>query len=205
MPKVLERIEACRIDRENSPDAGRRKLAETPMLFREINNPDSYVVVPKVSSERRKYIPIGFLSKQTIASDLLFIIPNATLWHFGIITSNVHNAWNRTVCGRLKSDYRYSKDIVYNNFPWPDANEEQQRQIAELAQGVLNARERYPDSSLADLYDPLTMPPELNKAHKALDRAVIKLYGGEHWKSESDIVADLMQRYQALIETESVK
>jgi hypothetical protein len=107
-------------------------------------------------------------------------------------------AWVRTICGRIKSDYRYSKDVVYNNFPWPTVTEEQQRQISELAQNILNARELYPNASLADLYDPLTMPPELTKAHKALDHAVIKLYGGEHWKSEADCVADLMQRYKQL-------
>ena len=199
MPEVLKRINACKSDRENSPDEGRRKLANTPMLFREKNNPDTFIVIPKVSSERRNYIPIDFLSSATIASDLLFIIPNATLYHFGILTSSVHMVWTRAVCGRLKSDYRYSKDIVYNNFVWADTTEEQQTAIEKLAQGILDTRLLYPESSLADLYDPLTMPPELTKAHKALDTAVMKLYGFDNKATEADIVKGLMERYKKLV------
>ncbi|MDR0528593.1 MAG: N-6 DNA methylase [Zoogloeaceae bacterium] len=200
MPEVMKRIAACRKDREESPDEGRRKLAQTPTLFRETNNPDKFIVIPKVSSEKRKYVPIDFLTSKTIASDLLFIIPSATLYHFGILTSNVHNAWMRAVCGRLKSDYRYSKDIVYNNFVWADKTDKQKEEIEKLAQAVLDARAMFPDSSLADLYDPLTMPQELIKAHAALDRAVMKLYGYSPKTTEAQIVADLMKRYQALTE-----
>jgi hypothetical protein len=163
--------------------------------------PDSnYIVIPEVSSERRKYIPLGFMTPDIFCSNLVKIIPNATLYHFAILTSNVHNAWMRTVCGRLKSDYRYSKDIVYNNFPWPNAKDEQKPALEKLAQAVLDARASFPESSLADLYGPL-MPPELVKAHQSLDRAVIKLYGFSKDISEADIVAKLMEKYQKLAGT----
>jgi hypothetical protein len=144
----------------------------------------------------RPYYTTG--SPETIVTHAVHIVANATLYHFGILTSNVHMAWVRTVCGRLKSDYRYSKDIVYNNFPWVSATTDQQARITELAQDVLDARALYPDSSLADLYDPLTMPLELLKAHQRLDRAVMKLYGGDAWKSEAECVAALMERYKDL-------
>jgi len=202
MPRVMKRIEACRIDRLDSPDEGRRKLADKPALFRETNNPETFIVIPSVSSERRRYIPIGFLDKETIASNLVLTIPNATLYHFGVLTSNVHMAWTRAVCGRLKSDYRYSKDIVYNNFPWPDAADEQKAAIEAAAQGVLAARALFPNSSLADLYDPLTMPPELLKAHQYLDRAVMAAYGFPlKGTTEAVCVAQLMERYKKLVET----
>ncbi len=197
MPRVLERIERCRQDRLNAPDEGRRKLAEKPTLFRETKNPETFIVVPEVSSERRAYIPMDFLNRETICTNLLQIIPDATLYHFGILTSTMHMAWTRAVCGRLKSDYRYSNKLVYNNFPWPDATEEQQEKIAELAQGVLDARAQYPDSSLADLYDPLTMPPELVAAHRKLDAAVEKAYG-HRFADEAERVAYLFVRYRAL-------
>jgi hypothetical protein len=143
---------------------------------------------------------MGFVSPDVLASNLVKIIPTTTLYHFGILTSNVHMAWVRAVCGRLKSDYRYSKDIVYNNFPWPDATDEQKAAIEALAQGVLDARAQFPDSSLADLYDPLTMPPELLKAHRALDTAVMKLYGFPVKDfREADCVARLMVRYEKLL------
>jgi hypothetical protein len=202
MPEVMKRIESCRIDRLNSPDEGRRKLADKPALFRETNNPETFIIIPSVSSERRRYIPIGFLDKKTIASNLVLTIPNATLYHFGVLTSNVHMAWTRAVCGRLKSDYRYSKDIVYNNFPWPDATNEQEAAIEVAAQGVLAARALFPNSSLADLYDPLTMPPELLKAHQYLDRAVMAAYGFPvKGTTEAVCVALLMERYKKLTET----
>jgi hypothetical protein len=199
MPEVLKRITACKQDRENAPDEGRRKLADTPALFREqITASTDYIVVPKVSSERRRYIPIGYVSPETIASDLLFLIPESSIYPFGVLTSNVHMAWMRAVCGRLKSDYRYSRDIVYNTFPWIDATDEQKAEIEKLAQAVLDAREKDPNSSLADLYDPVTMPPELLKAHRALDTAVIKLYGFPVKKdfTEAHCVAALMEMYQ---------
>lgn len=202
MPLVLERVEACKKDRENAPDAGRRKLAERPTQFRETNNPDTYIVVPAVSSERRRYVPIGFLDKNTIATNLVITIPNAKIYHFGILTSNVHMAWMRAVCGRLKSDYRYSKDVVYNNFPWPTPTDEQKVKIEETAQAILDARALYPDSSLADLYDETTMPPELRKAHQQNDKAVMRAYGFNiKTTTETTCVAELMKMYQRLTET----
>ena len=201
MPLVMQRVEACKADRANAPDAGRRKLAERPTQFREINNPDTFVVIPAVSSERRKYIPIGFLDKETIATNLVITIPDATLYHFGVLTSNVHMAWMRAVCGRLKSDYRYSKDVVYNNFPWPTPTDEQREKIEQTAQAILDARNLYPDCSLADLYDEATMPPELRKAHQQNDKAVMQAYG--FWgklNTESACVAELMKMYQKLTE-----
>ena len=201
MPLVHQRVEACRQDRENAPDAGRRKLAERPTQFRETNNPDTFIVVPAVSSERRKYVPIGFLDKNTIATNLVITIPNANLYHFGVLTSNVHMAWMRAVCGRLKSDYRYSKDVVYNNFPWPTPTEEQKAKIERTAQAILDARALYPDSSLADLYDEVTMPPELRKAHQENDKAVMRAYGFDiKTTTETSCVAELMRRYQELTE-----
>lgn len=199
MPEVMKRIEACRQDRLNSPDEGRRKLAERPSQFRETKNPETFIVVPAVSSERRRYVPIGFLDSDTIATNLVTIIPDASLYHFGLLTSNVHMAWMRTVCGRLKSDYRYSKDIVYNNFPWPTPTDAQKAAIEHTAQAILDARALYPDCSLADLYDEVTMPVELRRAHQANDKAVMQAYG--FWgsvKTESDCVARLMEMYAGM-------
>jgi hypothetical protein len=200
MPEVMKRVNLCKQDRLNSTDEGRRKLALTPSLFREqISSDENFIVVPQVSSEKRNYIPIGFLPPEVITSNLVCLIPNATLYHFGVLISNIHMAWVRTVCGRLKSDYRYSKDIVYNNFPWPTLTDIQKQAIEQAAQGVLDARALYPESSLADLYDPLAMPPELVKAHNALDRAVKAAYGGKSFATEAERVADLMERYQVLV------
>ena len=203
MPLVMQRVEACKADRENAPDAGRRKLAERPTQFREINNPETYVVVPAVSSERRRYVPIGFLNSDTIATNLVITIPDATIYHFGILTSNVHMSWMRAVCGRLKSDYRYSKDVVYNNFPWPTPTPEQKARIEQTAQAILDARSLYPDCSLADLYDEATMPPELRKAHQQNDRAVMQAYGfSVKNMTESSCVAELMKLYQQLVDAQ---
>ena len=199
MPLVLKRIQACKEDRENAPDEGRRKLALTPHLFREQLNPETYIIVPSVSSERRRYVPMGFLTKDTIPTNLVLIIPDATLYHFGILESNVHMAWMRAVCGRLKSDYRYSKDVVYNNFPWPNPTDEQRTKIEQTAQAILDARALYPDSSLADLYDELTMPVELRKAHQDNDRAVMQAYDFPvKTMTESQCVAELFKLYQQL-------
>lgn len=201
MPEVMKRVELCRNDRLNATDAGRRKLADTPMLFRETKNPKSYIIVPATSSESRRYIPIGFLDDNTIPTNAAVIIPEADLFNFGILTSNVHMAWMRAVAGRLKSDYRYSKDIVYNNFPWPTPTPAQKERIEKTAQAILDARALYPESSLADLYDELTMPVELRKAHRANDKAVMEAYG--FWgklNSEAACVAELMKLYKALIE-----
>lgn len=197
---IKDRIEKVKEFRLKSKAAATRKFAETPMIFCQIAQPNSnYIAVPKTSSERRRYVPMGFLTKNIIASDLLFMIPGATLYHFGILTSNVHMAWMRTVAGRLKSDYRYSKDIVYNNFPWPNPTEEQKKAIEITAQAILDARALYPESSLADLYDETTMPIELRRAHRANDKAVMQAYG--FWgklNSETEAVAELMKMYQQL-------
>ena len=200
MPKCLERVQAVRDYRLASPSAGTRKLAEKPTRFHVENMPTgNYIIIPKVSSERRRYVPMGFFTPDILCSDLVFLIPSATLYHFGILTSNVHMAWMRTVCGRLKSDYRYSKDIVYNNFPWPTPTEAQRAKIELTAQAILDARALYPDSSLADLYDELTMPPELRKAHQQNDRAVMEAYNMDvKTTTETTCVSDLMRRYQTL-------
>jgi hypothetical protein len=175
--------------------------AATPTLFGEMRPCDSdYVAIPKVTSENRRYIPIDYLKAEVIAGDKLFQMPNASLYHFGVLTSNIHMAWMRAVCGRLKSDYSYSNTIVYNNFPWPNPTEAQKAKIEQTAQAILDARALYPDSSLADLYDELTMPVELRRAHQNNDRAVMEAYG---WKAstqftESMCVAELFKLYQAL-------
>ncbi|MBR1709720.1 MAG: hypothetical protein IJ719_12975 [Clostridia bacterium] len=194
----MKRVEAVREFRLKSNRAGTKKAADYPSKFGMTTIPNSdYVVVPKVSSERRRYVPMGFFTPDIYCSDLVFLIPNANLYHLGILTSNVHMAWMRTVCGRLKSDYRYSKDIVYNNFPWPEPTEEQKQKIEQTAQAILDARALYPDSSLADLYDPLTMPPELKKAHQANDAAVMKAYGMPIKETdEAACVTWLMRLYQ---------
>ena len=197
----MDRIRQVREMRLQSPDAGTRRLADVPTVFRETNNPKRFIVVPSVSSERRKYVPIGFLDGDTIATNLVLIIPDAPLYLFGILTSNVHMAWMRAVCGRLKSDYRYSKDVVYNNFPWPTPTEEQKGKIERTAQAILDARDLYPDCSLADLYDETTMPPELRKAHQENDKAVMRAYGFDiKTTTETSCVAELMRRYQELVE-----
>ena len=201
MPLVMKRVNAVREMRSASNDPGARKKAETPMLFREQRNPKRFIAIPIVSSERRRYIPLGYLDDSVIAGNKLFIISNAELFHFGILTSNVHMAWMRTVAARLKSDYTYSKDIVYNNFPWPTPTETQKAKIEQTAQTILEARALYPDSSLADLYDETTMPPELRKAHQNNDRAVMQAYGfSVKDMTESQCVAELMKMYQKLTE-----
>lgn len=202
MPECMKRVNAVRQLRLESKSAGTRKLADTPTRFHVENMPKgTYIVIPEVSSERRKYVPMGFMSPDILCSNLVKIIPNATLYHFGILTSNVHMAWMRAVCGRLKSDYRYSKDVVYNNFPWPTPTEEQKAKIEETAQAILDARALYPDSSLADLYDETTMPPELRKAHQQNDKAVMRAYGFDiKTTTETACVAELMKMYQRLTE-----
>lgn len=200
MPECLKRVEAVKKYRLASKSAPTRKLADKPRRFHVENMPTSeYIVIPEVSSENRYYIPIGFLHPDILSSNLVKIIPNATLYHFGILTSSVHMAWMRAVAGRLEMRYRYSKDIVYNNFPWPEADGKQKATIEPLAQAVLDARALFPESSLADLYDPLTMPPELLKAHQKLDRAVMKLYGFKANMAEAEVVAKLFERYQRLV------
>ena len=200
MPKVLERVKAVKEFRESSKNSQTNESANVPWRFGQYRKPSAhYIAFAKVSSQRRRYIPFGFLTDDVIPGDKLFTIPNATLYQFGVLTSNVHMAWMRTVCGRLKSDYSYSTTIVYNNFPWPNPTPEQKAKIEQTAQGILDARALYPDASLADLYDELTMPPELRKAHQANDRAVMAAYGFPvKGFTESDCVAALMKMYQEL-------
>ena len=198
---IKERIAKVRDFRLSSTKAATRKYAEMPTIFMERRQPNgNYIIVPRVSSENRRYIPMGFMDKDVICSDSNIMIPEITLYHFGILESNVHMAWMRTVCGRLKSDYRYSNTIVYNNFPWPNPTDEQKAKIEQTAQAILDARALYPDSSLADLYDELTMPVELRKAHQENDRAVMQAYGfNVKTMTESQCVAELFKLYQKLI------
>ena len=203
MPHCMKRIEAVKETRQASKSAGTRKLANRPTRFHVENMPSTnYIIIPSVSSEKRRYVPMGFMSPDVLSSNLVLIIPDATLYHFGILESIVHMAWMRAVCGRLKSDYRYSKDVVYNNFPWPTPTEKQKAKIEQTAQSILDARALYPDSSLADLYDELTMPAELRKAHQQNDKAVLQAYGFDvkllDEGNETLIVAELFKLYQEM-------
>ena len=197
---IHNRVEQVKQYRLNSPKKATQDSAAYSTLFQEVRQPNKeYIIVPRVSSENRRYVPMGFISPENIVNDSVQIIPDATLYHFGVLESNVHMAWMRAVCGRLKSDYRYSKDVVYNNFPWPTPTDEQKQKIEQTAQAILNARANYPDSSLADLYDELTMPGELRKAHQDNDRAVMQAYGfNVKTMSESQCVAELFKLYQKL-------
>ncbi len=202
---ILERLKKCKEFRENSKQAQAHAAALTPHLFASPRQPNSnYLLIPVVSSGARSYIPIGYLDADTVASNACFTIPNASLYTFGIITSNVHMAWMRTLCGRLKSDYRYSNSIVYNNFIWPNFTEAGKEKIEETAKEILNIRKKYPDRCLASLYDDLTMPSDLRKAHQLNDKAVLAAYGikpgDAEYKSESACVAMLMKLYQKKIE-----
>ena len=200
MPLVYERVRKCKEMRESSVAAAIRKFAETPHLFAQRTQPEGkdYIIVPLTTGETRRYIPLGFMPSEMKTTNACSIIPNATLYHFGVLTSNVHMAWMRVVCGRLEMRYRYSKDIVYNNFPWCQPTEEQKARIEATAQAILDARAKYPDCSLADLYDEVTMPPELRKAHQENDRAVMAAYGFSTKMTESECVAELFKMYQAL-------
>ena len=200
MPECIKRVEAVREYRLNSTSAPTRKLANTPLRFNHTNLPEKeYIVIPEVSSQRRKYIPIGFLQPTILCSNLVKIIPDATLFHFGVLTSSTHMAWTRVVCGRLKSDYRYSANIVYNNFPWASTTDAQKKKIEETAQLILKVREKYPDASLADMYgEKMYLYEDLVKAHNANDKAVMEAYGFKPDMEESEIVARLMEMYQEL-------
>lgn len=199
IPLILKRLEKVKEIRLNSPTKSVQQAAEFPMLFTQIRQPDSiYLAVPEVSSEKRRYIPIGYLTPDVICSNKLYVVPNADLLMFGILISNVHMAWMRTVAGRLEMRYSYSPS-VYNNFPWCNPTEEQKAKIEQTAQAILDARALYPDSSLADLYDELTMPVELRKAHQANDKAVMQAYGFDYkTMTESQCVAELMKMYKKL-------
>lgn len=197
MPLVIERVNRVKADRLTSRDKAMQKLAMTPTLFRETNNPDSCLVIPVVSSERRNYIPMGFIDKNTISTNGNLIMPDANLYHFGILMSTMHMAWVKTTCGRLESRFRYSKDIVYNNYPWPEnPSEKQIKIIEEKAQNVLDVRASFPNSSLADLYNPLTMPPALVKAHNELDKAVDAAYSKQAFTSEAKRMEFLFELYE---------
>ena len=218
MPSVLECIAGVKEARLNSPAAAIRKFADTPHLYAQRTQPNIpkldddgnpvlpdgqqhfNLIVPEVSSERRRYVPMGYVANEVVTNNLVKLIPDASLYHFGVLVSNVHMAWMRQVCGRLKSDYRYSKDVVYNNFPWPTPTELQRYKIEQTAQAILDARNLYPESSFADLYDELTMPTELRKAHQANDRAVMEAYGFpvKNEFTESLCVAELFKLYQEL-------
>jgi type I restriction-modification system DNA methylase subunit len=200
IPEIRERLQIVADIRSKSPTVAVQKQASTPALFSQIRQPVSeYIMVPETSGASRRYIPMGFMPPDVIASNSVMTAENATLYMFGTLQSNVHMAWVRTLCGRLKSDYRYSP-ALYNNFPWPGPTEDQKAKIEQTAQGILDARALYPDSSLADLYDPLTMPIELRRAHVANDKAVMAAYGFSVKMTESDCVAELMKLYQQKVE-----
>ena len=201
MPQCMKRVKAVQDFRLASKSPGTLKLAERPTRFHVENMPKgNYIVIPQVSSQNRRYIPMGYMDESVICSDKVRLMPEGTLYHFGILESNVHMAWMRTICARLKSDYSYTVNNVYNNFPWPNPTEEQKAKIEKTAQAILDARAKYPDSSLADLYDDLTMPVELRKAHQDNDRAVMQAYGFpvQSTFTESQCVAELFKLYKAL-------
>lgn len=201
IPPVVEAIKNVKETRISSSREATRKLADTPYLFGEIRQPESdYLLVPMSSSENRKYIPIEFMDKVDIASNAVFVVPNASLYHLGILTSNVHMAWMRAFCGRLKSDYRYSIKVIYNNFPWCDPSKEDKELVEKTAQMIIDARNMYPECSLAELYNELTMPKELMKAHRENDKAVMKAYGfSVKNMTESECVTELIKMYEKLI------
>ena len=200
MPSVMKRIEAVREFRLASVKEATREYANYPAQFMEIKQPESdYLMIPATSSENRLFIPIGYLNKNVVASNAASFVPNATLYHFGVLTSSMHMAWMRTVAGRLKSDYRYSVNIVYNNFPWCNPTDEQKAKIEQTAQAILDARSQFPEASLADLYNPLTMPPVLRKAHEANDKAVEKAYG-KTFSNDDERVAFLFEKYVEMTE-----
>ena len=197
----MKRVEAVREVRLASKSLGTQKIADRPTRFHVENFPSSdYIVIPEVSSEKRRYIPMGMMTPNVICSNKLRIMPNISLYHFGVLQSNVHMAWMRQVAGRLETRYDYSINIVYNNFPWPTPTEEQKAKIEQTAQAILDARALYPDSSLADLYDELTMPVELRKAHQDNDSAVMQAYGFpvKSTFTESQCVAELFKLYKQM-------
>lgn len=198
MPHVFNRVQKVAEARRKSPDKGAQKMAERPHQFRDLNNPDDYILIPSVSSERRTYIPIGFYDANVISTNANYIIPNGTLYEFSILTSLIHNDWMRLVAGRLKSDYRYSAKVVYNSFPWPDVTDAQRKSLIDLAKSVLLIRENYPESTLAELYDPLKMPADLLEAHQALDKFVDRLYRDKPFKDATERLSCLLQRYESL-------
>ncbi|PYV35849.1 MAG: SAM-dependent methyltransferase [Acidobacteria bacterium] len=200
LPEVMERVQGVRKHREASPRETTRELAKTPTLFGEIRQPENdYLLIPSVSSETRRYIPIGFMPKTVIGSNLVLFVPDATLYHFGVLSSLMHMAWMKQICGRLESRYRYSNRLVYNNYPWPEAPSVKQRSAVEAgAQAVLDGRKEFPAATLADLYDPLAMPPALVKAHADLDRAVDLCYRPQPFQNDRQRVEHLFALYEQL-------
>jgi hypothetical protein len=200
LPRVVERVRQVREFRLASKSAPTRALAETPTKYHvNVIPTESFIVIPKVSSERRKYVPIGWLSPPTIPSDLVFVLGTADLWHFGILTSEAHMAWLRNIGGRLESRFRYSAGVVYNAFPWPEVSDTQKEGIRKLAKTVLDARSKFPKAVLADLYDPDTMPPELRKAHSKLDEAVDSLYKRGGFAGDRERIEHLFMLYEKLV------
>lgn len=204
MPIVKEKIDSVRDFRFSSDREATKKLAEYPTLFGEDRQPkNNYILIPKVSSETRQYIPLGFLNKSHIANGSSMIVENATLFEFGILTSIMHMAWIKYTCGRMKSDYQYSNTIVYNNYPFPkNVSEKQKKAVEEKAQNVLNIRSQFSDCSLADLYDPLSMPPNLKKAHQELDKAVDNCYGLKLFKNDKERIEFLFGLYEEYLNTQ---
>ena len=202
MPHVYQRVQKVAETRKNSPDIGAQKLAEKPHLFRDLNNPENYILIPRVSSERRKYIPIGFFNKDVISTDRNYILPNGTMYEFAILNSSMHNDWMRLVAMRLKSDYSYGNKVVYNTFPWPTVNEKQRANIVNLAENILFTREDFPGKTLAELYNPDSMPIELSEAHHKLDIAVDKLYRDKPFRDTADRLSFLLTRYEELTSPE---
>ncbi|WP_225086797.1 class I SAM-dependent DNA methyltransferase [Pectobacterium colocasium] len=198
MPFVYQRVQRVAETRRKSPDKGAQKMAERPHQFRDLNNPDNYILIPSVSSERRTYVPLGFFNAEVISTNANYIIPNGTLYEFGILSSLMHNDWMRLVAGRLKSDYRYSASVVYNPFPWPDVTATQRKEIEILAEDVILIREEFPGHTLAELYDPDKMPQKLLTTHQALDTAVDRLYRERPFKDAADRLSCLLARYEAL-------
>ena len=201
--KILsEKVEAVRQFRLSSSAKTTNGYAKVPHLFAQITQPlgNPYLLIPSTTSSNRRFIPIGFMDSNVVSSNLVMVVPNANIYHFGILTSTVHMAWMRAVCGRLGNGYRYSKEIVYNTFPWCDSSEKQKAKIEQTAQSILDARAKYPECSLADLYDETFMPIELRKAHQANDRAVMEAYGFAKDMTESEIVAELFKMYEKLTE-----
>jgi len=196
----MERIERVRQLRLASPSAGTRKLAETPTRFHVENIPNSaYILIPRHSSENRMYIPMGFLNAKALSGDAALLVTDATLYHFGVLTSKLHMLWLSTVCGRLKSDYRYSKDVVYNNYPWPTPTEKQRAEVERCAQAVLDARALYEGATLGEMYSKLYLFTELYQAHKALDRAVEQCYRPQLFTSDAEKLEFLFDLYQKLV------
>ena len=197
MPEVLKRVDLVKKFRLASVAPSTQKFAATPTLFRDRNQPETYILIPSTTSENRKYIPLGFFGKDDIANNSCHTVPNGNLYHFGILMSSMHMAWVKSVCGRLESRFRYSKDIVYNNYPWPETPADKQLKAIETAsQKVLDARLEFPKSSLSDLYDPLTMPPVLIKAHNELDKAVDLAYRPQPFTSEANRMVFLFELYE---------